>query len=219
MNWHVALHKNWSFPLRISSVRKTWDILNGKLRFLCSARFDIGSSLSMFWVWLWRKSLYILSPKGKRSWWKWQVDQVNGIWNCKSKFNLPKAIGEKIKHIFQDPSKNRHRIPMKYSTLLPIEAVVRRCSVKKYVLKNFTKFTGTHLCQSLFLNKASGLRPQVCNFIKKELLAQVFSCEFCKMFKNTYFCRTPLMAASVLKGKRYSKTIFTSKKLWKMVYN
>ena len=25
------------------------------------------------------------------------------------------------------------------------------------------------------------------NFIKKETLAQLFSCEFCKSFKNTYF--------------------------------
>ena len=26
-----------------------------------------------------------------------------------------------------------------------------------------------------------------CNFIKKETLTQVFSCEFCKIFKNTFF--------------------------------
>ena len=40
----------------------------------------------------------------------------------------------------------------------------QRCSMKKDVLRNFAKFTGKHLCQSLF--------------IKKETLAQVFSCEF-----------------------------------------
>ena len=34
-----------------------------------------------------------------------------------------------------------------------------------------------------------------CNFIKKETLAQVFSCEFCQIFKNTSFYRT-LMAVS-----------------------
>ena len=39
------------------------------------------------------------------------------------------------------------------------EAVVRTCSVKKGVLRNFTKFTGKHLCQGLFFNKAAGLRP------------------------------------------------------------
>ena len=26
-----------------------------------------------------------------------------------------------------------------------------------------------------------------CNFIKKEILAQVFSCEFCEISKNTFF--------------------------------
>ena len=34
-----------------------------------------------------------------------------------------------------------------------------------------------------------------CNFIKKESLAQVFSCEFSEIFKNTFFYRTPLVAA------------------------
>ena len=33
---------------------------------------------------------------------------------------------------------------------------------KKGVLKNFAKFTGKHLCQSLFFNKVAGLR----NFAK-----------------------------------------------------
>ena len=27
---------------------------------------------------------------------------------------------------------------------------------------------------------------KACNFIKKETLAQVFSCEFCEIFKNTF---------------------------------
>ena len=34
-----------------------------------------------------------------------------------------------------------------------------RCSVKKGVLRTFVKFTGKHLCQSLFFNKVAGLRP------------------------------------------------------------
>ena len=35
-----------------------------------------------------------------------------------------------------------------------------RCSVKKGVLRNFAKFTGKHLCQRFFFNKAAG---QSCN--------------------------------------------------------
>ena len=36
---------------------------------------------------------------------------------------------------------------------------------KKGVLTNFTKFTGKHLCQSLFFNKVAGLRIPV-NFVR-----------------------------------------------------
>ena len=39
--------------------------------------------------------------------------------------------------------------------------------------------------------------PQACNFIKKETLARVFSCEFCKKILNTFFYRTPMLTASV----------------------
>ena len=35
------------------------------------------------------------------------------------------------------------------------EAVARRCSVKKGVLRNFAKFTGKHPPQSLFFNKVA----------------------------------------------------------------
>ena len=56
---------------------------------------------------------------------------------------------------------------------------------EKGVLRNFAKFTGKHLCQS-----------HRRNFIKKETLAQVFSCESCEISKNTFFYRTPLVAAS-----------------------
>ena len=34
---------------------------------------------------------------------------------------------------------------------------VKRCTVRKGVLRNFAKFTGKHLCQILFFNKVAGL--------------------------------------------------------------
>ena len=40
------------------------------------------------------------------------------------------------------------------------------------VLRNFTKFTGKHMCQSLFFNKVARLTSQACNFIKKETLVR-----------------------------------------------
>ena len=60
---------------------------------------------------------------------------------------------------------------------------------EKRVARNFTNFTGKHLCQRLFFNKVAGLRSKTCSFIKKESLAQVFYCEFVK------FLRTPSFTA------------------------
>ena len=37
-------------------------------------------------------------------------------------------------------------------------SIRRGYSVKKGVLRNFAKFAGKHLCQSLFFNKVAGLR-------------------------------------------------------------
>ena len=72
------------------------------------------------------------------------------------------------------------------------KAVIPRCSIKEHVLKIFAKFTGKHLCQSLFLNKVVGLRPAS---LLRKTLTLVFSCEFCEISKNTCCYRTPLMAA------------------------
>ena len=52
------------------------------------------------------------------------------------------------------------------------------------VLKNFVKFTGKQLCQSLLFNKLAGLRPVT---LLKKRLWQMFSCEFREIFRNTFF--------------------------------
>ena len=66
----------------------------------------------------------------------------------------------------------------------------------KSVLGNFPKFIGKHLYQKL--NKVAGLRPEACNYIKKETLAQVFSCEFCGISKITFFTEHLWATASEL---------------------
>ena len=58
----------------------------------------------------------------------------------------------------------------------------RKYSVRKGVLRNFAKFTGKHLVQSLFFNKVAGL-----SLVKNKTLAQVFFCEFCEISNNTFF--------------------------------
>ena len=67
-----------------------------------------------------------------------------------------------------------------------LETVVRRCSVKK-VLLEISQNSQENTCA----------RVSFLNFIKKETLAQVFSCKFFQNFKNNFFYRTPLEAASL----------------------
>ena len=85
-----------------------------------------------------------------------------------------------------------------------IEAVAQRCSVKKVFLE-VSQNSQENTCASVSsLIKLQGarvsflikLQAKACNFIKKETLTQVFSCEFCET-SNTFFHRTPPVAASV----------------------
>ena len=74
--------------------------------------------------------------------------------------------------------------------------------MKKGILtfRNFTKFTEKHLCQ-----------PWVCNFIKKETLAQVFSCKPCEISKNIFFTEHLWTTASKNKVvKAFGKTELTN---------
>ena len=60
--------------------------------------------------------------------------------------------------------------------------------------------------ESLFNNKVADL---TCNFIKRETLAQVFSCEFCEISENTFSYRTSLVAASVTLTQQTLKVVST----------
>ena len=60
----------------------------------------------------------------------------------------------------------------------------RRCFIRKAVLENLAKFTGKHLCQSLFFNNVAGFSL---NLPKKETLAQLFSCKSCEILENILF--------------------------------
>ena len=58
--------------------------------------------------------------------------------------------------------------------------------MQKGVLKNFTKFTGKNLCQSLFFNEVAGLRPVT--ILKKRLWHRCLPVNFLK-FPRTPFLR------------------------------
>ena len=54
---------------------------------------------------------------------------------------------------------------------------------KKGVLRNFTKFTGKHLWQSLFFKK---VESEACNFIKKGLWHGCFPLNFAKFLRTLF---------------------------------
>ena len=58
----------------------------------------------------------------------------------------------------------------------------RRCFITKAVIKNFAIFTWKHQCWSLFLINLKAFR---CETLLKEALTQVFSCDYCEIFKVT----------------------------------
>ena len=75
-----------------------------------------------------------------------------------------------------------------------MEAAIHRCFSKQLFLK-ISQFSQKNTCFSVSFIKLSASKA-VLNFIKKETLALVFSCEFCEISKNTFFYRTLLVAAS-----------------------
>ena len=105
--------------------------------------------------------------------------------------NFRRCLTQKLKKpwmkTFMDWSFTLHRSISGYLTWIG-RSRHRRCSIKKGVLGNFAKFTGKHLCQRLFFNKVTGLRPAT--LLKKSLWNTCFPVNFTK------FLRTPFLQNS-----------------------
>ena len=84
---------------------------------------------------------------------------------------------------YNEPVKPCNGLEVLHNDKVIDRSIQQRCSLRKGVLRNFVKFTGKHLCQSLFLNKVSGLRPAT--LLKKRLWHRCFPVNFVK------FLRTP----------------------------
>ena len=70
--------------------------------------------------------------------------------------------------------------------------------------------TGSVLYTKVFLKFSQNSQESTCArvFIKKETLAQTFSCEFGEIFKNTFFYRTPTVTVSKFKRLVFRIAIF-----------
>ena len=77
------------------------------------------------------------------------------------------------------------------------------CSIDMgFVMKHQYRSSHTEVfCKEVFKEISQNSQENTCArvcffFIKKETLAEVFSCEFCEISENTFPYRTPLVAAS-----------------------
>ena len=96
---------------------------------------------------------------------------------------------------------------------------IRRCYVKNMFLKFRKTHRKTPVPEPLF-SCSWRLRPVA---LLKETLAQVFYCEFCKIFKNTFFYKILPVGTSVEVFYRIiplTKIVkFTSKNLWRRPFS
>ena len=88
----------------------------------------------------------------------------------------------------------------------------RRCSVNKGGLRNFTKITGKHLCQSHIFNKVAGLSPAT--LLKKRLWNRCFPVNFVKFLRTPFSQNTSvrlLLHRIQNRNRRKTKTEFSKR--------
>ena len=106
---------------------------------------------------------------------------LNNTRLCRNKLNnpwkKPASLTGEI-HFLQEFHTSIHWLKIDWLVSIWWAEAVRRCSVKKTFLNISPNSSGA------------------CYFIKKETPAGRFSCEFCKIFQNAFFYRTPPVAAA-----------------------
>ena len=75
-----------------------------------------------------------------------------------------------------------------FQNVLAYRSSHRRCSARKDVLRNSTKFTGKHLCQSLYLNNVAGW-PET--LLKQRLEHRCFPVNFAKVLRTPFSQNMP----------------------------
>ena len=94
---------------------------------------------------------------------KFVLDKIDKILP-KKKFNsgfcMPVFLNSPQNAIFR--RMRNYSVLVEFSKICSNRSSHQRCSMKKEVLGNLSKFTGKHLCQSLFSNKVAGLSILKC---------------------------------------------------------
>ena len=114
----------------------------------------------------------------------YSLAKYEGYYSLCSKFGVGTTILPLPLHIYTPYSTNVHNSAyynrVNSSCFLMIltyfkSTVARRCSIKK-LFKNFPKFTGKHICRSLFLIKLQGSGQQL--YLKRDSDTDVFPVNF-----------------------------------------
>ena len=112
-----------------------------RLRTLCVEIYKILNDLNPSFM----NNIFKLKINGREDRDKYKLNSDISKWNQKAfGYKSFKVLGPKIWNNLPYHVKSR--------------STRRRCSVRKGVLRHFAKFTGKHLCQSLFFNIVAGLQ-------------------------------------------------------------
>ena len=152
------------------SVTFTKEILNGKLRFLYS--YAENKTLVYFWAvskewklliiytnryWLY-KHYWLNEPYVSSISLLWQISVREELWNFSLKITI-EPVNNSLSN--RQICTNSLTKLLKGNLFCMHRSSRQRCSVRKDALRNSAKFTGKHLCQSLFFNKVAGLGLQI----------------------------------------------------------
>ena len=140
----------------------------------------------------------------------WHVFQCFVFWRCNSlTFHLPwlSVIPKQLGYTYI--SQFRYQFCLFQQTLKSRKVTIffkstyfwssrSQMFFKEGVLKSYAIFPGKYLRWSHFLIKFQSFRPATL----KVTSMKVFYCDYCKIFKNIFFHRTPPVAASVTCERR-----------------
>ena len=177
-----ALHRKWSFILKISSVNLT------KSANLVTLTEEILNRQDAFFV-QWTCSVVILSFCVQDGWYKCFLSGYVVV--------REQLISFTHFHAILLPYISMLAFWSIFCRILKGRSTHRRFCIEKGFLKIFAKFTGKHLSQILFFNKV----------FKKQTLSQVFPCEYCEIFKNICFEECCFWKGIEIKGNMSTKLV------------
>ena len=134
--------------------KKFFFVISGKMVFLSSRKYDIFSLGGK-----WKEMIFIKSAWNK---------VFSAYMRRRHRHDISPPMHLRVTSPVSGITKKDDIHPKRYGIFAEIpdwhprkdpRSSHQKCNTRKGVLRNFAKFTGKNLCQSLFFNKATDLRP------------------------------------------------------------